>query len=142
MSKGPESNFWSAIKQKLPKEAFATRIENKHGGGVPDVHIVWKGFPFWMELKVAKSNKLSVSPHQVAWHMAYYARGGLSFFLVNSQKEGSLFLFRGEEGPRLKKLGLSAPCALRVCGPAALFCALRPVIEGHYSATLRTPYHP
>jgi len=110
MSKGPEANFWQSIRTNLPKKCFATRIENKHGGGVPDVHMVWDGLPFWMELKVAKSNKVNISPHQVAWNMAYYARGGASFFLVKRAKERDLILFRGDQGAALSSCGLS--CAL------------------------------
>ena len=37
MSRGPEANFWSTIRKNLPEKCFATRIENKHGGGVPDL---------------------------------------------------------------------------------------------------------
>jgi len=91
----------------LPKKCFATRIENKHGGGVPDVHMVWDHRPFWMELKVAKSNAVKVSPHQVAWNMAYWARGGVNFFLVKAPSHKCIYLFEGDQGPRLVGAGLS-----------------------------------
>ena len=107
MSKGPEANFWTTIRNSLPKKAFATRIENKHGGGVPDVHVVWDGFAFWMELKVSKSNSVAVSPHQVAWNMAYHARGGTSFYLVKRAVDSHLFLFDPTQGPALSLSGLS-----------------------------------
>ena len=48
----PEANFWKTIKKNLPPKAFATRIENRHGGGIPDVHIIWDNVPFWLELKI------------------------------------------------------------------------------------------
>ncbi len=57
MSRGPEANFWSTIRRNLPEKCFATRIENKHGGGVPDLHAIWDGIAFWAELKVTKTNK-------------------------------------------------------------------------------------
>ena len=107
MSKGPEANFWTTIRNSLPKKAFATRIENKHGGGVPDVHVVWDGLAFWLELKVSKSNAVNLSPHQIAWNMAYYARGGLSFFLVKRAVDNHLFLFDPTQGPALARSGLS-----------------------------------
>jgi hypothetical protein len=44
------------------------RIENRHGGGVPDVHGLIDKLPFWAELKVTKLQHLKISPHQVAWH--------------------------------------------------------------------------
>jgi len=118
------------LRTNLPKNCFATRIENKHGGGVPDVHLVWDGLPFWMELKVANSNAIKLSPHQVAWNMAYWARGGANFFLVKRAKERDILLFGGDQGPAVLEQGCLAPCVLRVDSPASLFCALRPVLEG------------
>ena len=137
MSKGPEANFWNTLRSNLPKTAFATRIENKHGGGVPDVHIVWDGLPFWCELKTSKSNAVKISPHQIAWHMAYFARGGLSFFLVKSLSSKDIYSFRGDQGPILLQEGISAAQGQRFENPAALFQSLRPCLEAHYSASLR-----
>jgi len=137
MSKGPEANFWNTLRSNLPKKAFATRIENVHGGGVPDAHIVWDGLPFWMELKTTKGNAVKVSSHQAAWHMAYYARGGLSFFLIKALSTKDIYLFGGDQGPDLIKGGISAARGSRFSNPAALFESLRPRLLDHYSATLR-----
>lgn len=137
MSKGPEANFWNTLKSNLPKKAFATRIENVHGGGVPDVHIVWDGIPFWFELKVSKGNAVKVSSHQAAWHMAYYARGGLSFFLVKSLSTKDLYLFGGDQGPSLIFGGIKGAEGQRFSNPAALFESLRPRLLDQMSATLR-----
>ena len=126
MSKGQEANFWSMIRQNLPKKCFATRIENKHGGGVPDCHMVWDGLPFWCELKVSKGNAVKVSPHQVAWNMAYWARGGSNFFLVKSLKDSDLILFDGDQGADLINGGISMARGQRFKNLAPLFCALRP----------------
>ena len=71
MSQGPEARFWKSVRSSLPNKAFSTRIENKHGGGVPDVHVVWEGLPFWLELKVTKKHAVKVSPHQIAWHQGH-----------------------------------------------------------------------
>ena len=133
MSRGPEANFWNTLRSNLPKKAFATRIENKHGGGVPDVHIVWDGFPFWLELKVSKGNKVNVAPHQVAWNMAYWARGGLSFYLVKDPRDKGLYLFDASCGPALLSEGMSCEPVLRACGPASLFEGLGPLIVDHYA---------
>ena len=132
MSKGPEANFCNTLRKALPKKTLATRIENKHGGGVPDVHLLWNGFPVWIELKVSKGNAVKVSPHQVAWHMAYYARGGLSFFLVKSLSTRNLVLFGGEKGPELLSGGLSEGAGAGFDNSAALFEGLRPRILDHY----------
>ncbi len=137
MSKGKEANFWSTIRRNLPEKTFATRIENVQGGGVPDVHAVWDGLPFWMELKVTESNAVKVSPHQVAWNMAYWARGGSNFFLVKRAKERDLLLFEGDQGVSLSRGGISAASFHRFDDLASLFCALRPMLVHRGSAPLR-----
>lgn len=88
---------------------------------MPDVHIVWDGKPFWMELKVSKSNKVNVSPHQVAWNMAYWARGGFSFYLVKAQRDRVLYLFDATQGPALALSGLSGSEGQEFEGLAALW---------------------
>ena len=128
MSRGPESNFWQTIRQNLPEKCFATRIENVSGGGVPDAHFVWDGLPFWFELKVSKSNAVNLRPHQVAWNMAYWVRGGANFILVKRAKERDLLLFDGDQGPSLAQGGISAAPHRVFDTPAALFAALRPVL--------------
>ena len=128
MSRGPESNFWTQIRTNLPPKAFATRIENTHGGGVPDVHIVWDGLPFWFEMKIANVNRVNISPHQVAWNLAYWARGGACFFLVKTQATGFIHLFDGDKGLDLRKTGVSGSEGRCFEGPAPLFEALRPLL--------------
>lgn len=107
MSKGPESNFWDQIRRNLPPKTFATRIENKHGGGVADVALVWNGKPFWLELKICKHNAVNIRPEQVAWNMAYWARGGRTYYLVKHSGTKVLHLFDGSQGPALALSGLS-----------------------------------
>jgi hypothetical protein len=137
MSRGPEAQFWTTLRQNLPKEAFATRIENTHGGGVPDVHIVWDGMPFWLELKTTKSNSVNIRPHQVAWNMVYFARGGLSFFLVKHLSSGILYLFPADQGPALATGGLSEARGPRFETTGALVEGLRAEVRGHYGRVLR-----
>ena len=100
---------------------------------MPDVHLLCDGLPVWIELKVAKGNAVKVSPHQVAWHMAYSNRGGLSFFLVKALSTRTLVLFEGSEGPNLLSGGLSEAQGSRFKNPAALFEALRPRLLDHYA---------
>ena len=126
------------MRQNLPKKWFATRIENKHGGGVPDVHIVADGIPFWIELKVSKGNAVNLSAHQVAWNMAYFARGGANFILVKHLPSKHLFLFGGEQGPRLVESGVLGTEGLRFKDIGSLYDALRP----HAAAILGVPCCP
>ena len=115
------------MRQNLPKKWFATRIENKHGGGIPDVHIVADGVPFWIELKVSKSNAVNLSAHQVAWNMAYFARGGANFILVKHLPTKHLYLFGGDQGPSLVNGGIEGASGNCYESVGALFEALRPL---------------
>ena len=137
MSRGPESNFWTQIRSNLPPKAFATRIENAHGGGVPDVHVVWDGLSFWCELKSTKVSSVDVSPHQVAWNLAYWARGGSCFFLVKTQATGFIHLFDGDKGLDLRKTGVSGTEGQRFEALGPMFDALRVRCEARCSAALR-----
>ena len=112
----PEANFWNTLKKNLPKKLYATRIENRHGGGVPDVDCIWSGISFWMELKTTKNNTVNLSPNQIAWNTKYCLNGGLSFILVQRLGEGSLFLFRGDDARDLASKGLSIDPIIKTSG--------------------------
>lgn len=120
------------MKRNLPKKALPIRIENRHGGGIPDVHILWDGMPFWVELKVNKTSTTKVSPHQVAWHTAYWARGGLSFFLVKSLSSGYIHLIAGSEAVDLVHKPLSEVRGTMYESAAEMWEALRVVLYDHY----------
>ena len=115
-----------------PTEILATRIENRHGGGVPDCHFVWKGMPFWVELKVTKISQVIVSPHQVAWHTSYWARGGLSFFLVKSPVQGHLTLICGKNAIDLAQKPLSEVQGSSFTDHASLWDGIYATVCGHY----------
>ena len=132
MSKGPEANFWSAIRGSRPKEALLMRIENRHGTGVPDVHCLLEGLPFWVELKTVKSGVVKISPHQVAWHTAFWARGGLSFFLVKSLSSGYFHLFAGSEAVDLVQKPMSEVRGQVFKRHDELWDALRAAVLDHY----------
>lgn len=90
------------------------------------MHIVADGVPFWLELKVSKSNAVKLSPHQIAWNMAYYSRGGANFFLVRSASTKDVYLFGGDQGPRLLEKGLSGADGERFENVRSALEALRP----------------
>jgi len=115
---------------------LTTRIENRHGGGVPDVHVLWDGMPFWVELKVSKTNKVKLSPHQVAWHTAYWARGGLSFFLVKSLSSSYIHLIQGSEAVDLVQKPLSEVQGSMFAGAGPMVEALRGVVFDHYAGVV------
>ena len=92
----------------MPKSWNTTRIENRFGGGIPDVHVCAEGLPFWIELKTTKTNRVNVSAHQVAWNFAYSQSGGVSFFLVAALSGTNLYLFDGAHGRGLAEHGLKS----------------------------------
>ena len=98
--------MWNNLRSKMPKSWNTTRIENRYGGGIPDVHVCAEGLPFWIELKVTKTNRVNVSAHQVAWNFAYSQSGGVSFFLVAALLTSNLYLFDGVHGRGLAEHGL------------------------------------
>ena len=111
-----EKNLWLRVKKNLPHDCYATRIENRMDGGVPDIHVIWDGLPFWIELKLTKANKIRLSPNQIAWNTKYCLNGGLSFILVQRLGEGSLFLFRGDDARDLASKGLSIDPIIKTSG--------------------------
>ena len=111
-----EKNLWLKVKKNLPHDCYATRIENRMDGGVPDVHIIWNGLAFWIELKLTKANKIRLSPNQIAWNTKYSLNNGLAYILVQRVGEGSLFLFRGEDARQLAIDGLTMEPIIRVSG--------------------------
>ena len=82
------------------------RIENRIGGGVPDVYICIDGYSIWLELKVTKTHRVSVSPHQIAWHYSLSQSKGTSFYLVKALSSSNLYLFDGAHGRGLAEHGL------------------------------------
>ena len=111
-----EKNLWLRVKKNLPHDCYATRIENRMDGGVPDVHVIWNGLAFWIEFKLTKANKIRLSPNQIAWNTKYCLNGGLSFILVQRLGEGSLFLFRGDDARDLASKGLSIDPIIKTSG--------------------------
>ena len=105
----PERNLWNRLKTALPKGTHKTRVENRAGTGIPDVHICADKTAFWVELKCIKGDTVSIRPSQIAWNMQYSAAGGISFFLVSRPKKPSLFLFDGGDALRLASEGVSGP---------------------------------
>ncbi len=55
MSKGPEASLWQSMRKSLPPTMNPTRIENRHGGGIPDLELQWLTGSAFVELKAPKS---------------------------------------------------------------------------------------
>ena len=67
---------------------------------------------FTVEFKVTKSNKLRLSPHQVAWHMRHPYN---TFILAESLGSGCLRLYEGAVVRERVACGLTLePCASKL----------------------------
>ena len=101
----PETKFWNELKRITPQIRW-TRIENTGVFGTPDLlGYNTFGHYFTVELKVSRSNKVNLSPHQIAFHVTHPKN---SFILVKSLAACTVKLY---EGSRVKEL---AACGLEL----------------------------
>ncbi len=100
-----ESKFYNEFKRITPQIRW-TRIENTSVSGTPDLlGYNDSGRFFTVELKVSRSNKVRLSPHQIAFHVTHPKN---SFILVKSLAARDVKLY---EGSRVKEL---AACGLQL----------------------------
>jgi hypothetical protein len=86
----PESKFWQQVKKNTPKIKW-TRLESWVSFGVPDLLGYHDSCGFFMvELKVAKGNKIHLSPHQILFHTTMTKR---NFILVRGASASSVKLY-------------------------------------------------
>jgi len=84
---------------------------------VPDVNACYGGSEFWLELKCTTTDRVSLSPFQVAWHMRRAAAGGRSWILVGDSSRLALTLHRGGDALRLMENGVSSTKAFSYTAP-------------------------
>ena len=93
-----ETNFWKTLKTYLNDgEYVVSRLESYVTPGFPDCLIFHKdtGF-FTLELKVVNSsNRVALSPFQIAWNMKHAIAGAPSYILVSLPVSGEVKLFHG-----------------------------------------------
>ena len=115
MAAGPEANLWKSMQRNLPEGCSATRLENRHGGGIPDLLLMWNGSFYLVELKAPKSplkqvltdpadvssqeskttdfyDAVLMRPEQRAFHARAAARRCPSFILARPQKSNEIKL--------------------------------------------------
>ena len=98
-----ESKFYNELKRITPQIRW-TRIENTSVFGTPDLlGYNDSGRFFTVELKVSKSNKVNLSPHQIAFHITHPKN---SFILVNALGQRSVKLYPGSVVRELVDSGL------------------------------------
>ena len=111
-----ESKFYNELKRITPQIRL-TRIENTSVFGCPDLlGYNTFGHYFTVELKVSRSNKVRLSPHQIAYHVTHPKN---SFILVKSLAACTVKLYEGSSVKELAACGLEleACClGLAACG--------------------------
>jgi hypothetical protein len=87
-----ERKLYAKIKKFIPKISWI-RLENLSLSGTPDLLGYNANSHFFtIELKVTKSNKVRLSPHQIAFHVKHPNN---TFILVEHLGSGCLKLFPG-----------------------------------------------
>ena len=100
-----ESKFYHEIKKNLSQISWI-RIENSVILGVADL-LAYNdnGTFFTVELKVARGNKVTFSPHQIAFHFKHPKN---TFILIKGQGSRSPKLFEGSMIHELLKVGFKS----------------------------------
>ena len=113
---GPERKLYQKVKKNISNISWI-RLENSSLHGTPDLlGYNTSGTFFTLELKVTKSNKVRLSPHQISFH---YKHPNNSFILVEDQRDRSVKLFPGSKVQELVACGLeleACSLGLEACG--------------------------
>ena len=105
MSKKPETLFSNQLIKNL-NQVFFTRIENKHGGGVPDLYCTYNNKSAFLELKIkTKQNKVLISPLQISWNYKHFSHNPINYYLVNDPRRKLIELYDGNKGRELLEKG-------------------------------------
>ena len=101
----PESKLWQRVTKNTPNILW-TRVESWASFGFPDLvgYTENRGF-FTVELKVTKSNKVTFSPHQIAFHVKHPTN---TFILIQTHDARCPKLYPGSAVRELAACGLSA----------------------------------
>ena len=102
-----ESNFGREIMKNI--DAQWTRIENRHGGGIPDLYGIRDGVSIWLELKCIKKNSINISPLQISWNYNHFQENGKNYYIVRDTRSKVIKLYDGDKGRELKEQGFKCP---------------------------------
>ena len=112
MSKKPETLFSNQLIKNL-NQVFFTRIENKHGGGVPDLYCTYNNKSAFLELKIkTKQNKVLISPLQISWNYKHFLENPINYYLVKDPRRAVIELYNGDQGRELLEKGGEAAAKL------------------------------
>ena len=107
MAQKRESKLWKRIKN-LNLNAHIFRVESNTINGIPDVHCIIKGKPFWLELKSNDLKNYGISKWQINWHSIHNAFGGNAYILLKALKHKGLKLLRVDESGAVRHVARSS----------------------------------
>jgi hypothetical protein len=112
-----ETKFWHEVKKNTPQISW-TRIENSSSFGTPDLlgYNTSSHF-FTVELKVTRSNRVTFSPHQIAFHVKHPNN---TFILTKHLASSDVRLYEGKKIMELVACGLK----LEACCLGLAACCL------------------
>ena len=114
---GPERKLYQKVKKNF-SDFSLIRLENNSLHGTPDLLVSnARGHFFTIELKVTKSNKVTFSPHQIAFHVRHPNN---TFILVEALDPSTVKLFPGSKIQELVACGLE----LEACSLGLEACRL------------------
>ena len=114
---GPERKLYQKVKKSF-SDFSLIRLENNSLHGTPDLLVSnARGHFFTIELKVTKSNKVTFSPHQIAFHVRHPNN---TFILVEALDPRCVKLFPGSKIQELVACGLE----LEACSLGLEACRL------------------
>ena len=101
MLRKPETKFWQLLKKNLSQISW-TRIETRTIQGFPDLVGCFPSCGFFTaELKVIYSNKLKITPHQIAWSLQHHLKGGKCFIIATTLEQSTIKIYGGGKGREL-----------------------------------------
>ena len=112
-----ETKFWQEVKRNTPKISW-TRVENSSALGTPDLlgYNINSHF-FTVELKVTRSNRVTFSPHQIAFHVKHPNN---TFIMVKHLASSDVRLYEGKVIEQLDACGLKRDA----CSEGRVACRL------------------
>ena len=99
---GPEAKLYQKIRRATPNIIY-NRVENLSVQGMPDALCYNKRNQFFtVEFKIAKGDKVRLSPHQIAWHFNHPKN---TFICIQTLGPRSEKLFHLVPGSLIEELG-------------------------------------
>ena len=102
---GPEAKLYQTVRKATPNIIY-NRVENLSVQGMPDALCYNKKHQFFtVEFKIAKGDKVRLSPHQISWH---YNHPKNTFICIQTLGPGSKKHFHLVPGSLIEKLAASS----------------------------------